>query len=729
MAKITLPDVGSLANQLSAQANINSVSATIENAWENNLSRDGTGPNQMEADLDMNSNTVLNVADPVAETDAVNLRSVRPLVNQFAGEIAETIIEGTLRVDVFTATAAQTQFPLTDTPGTVNNVQVSVNGLIKIPSVDYTLSGADSKTLEFFVGLSAGDKVIARYTQLSPADSLLRADLLSTLVGKGAAIVGWIGSGVGAVARFLLDKVRERPSVLDYISTTLHAGLAAGTETSNQAAAFNSALTAHKEVFIPAGEYTLTDIVTIPIGYKLRGAGRRKTIIKVPATFNLAALGVLRFAAGADGGEIADLTIEFTQPDSAVVGDYTQYPPAVYAVGVPRFKLTNVRITQAWDGVKMTGNSGGAVIEDLEISAFNKHIEIDGSLDTVKLDKIHIWPFGIGNATLTLDQRTVYQAAFGIHCGKCDDFKLSNSLVFSLIKGLYFYNSGSGYTFGAITNTALDDRGGLWIVTDGRLAMTGGSMSMGRTDGHFINMTGGSLAVEGVRFQVSALQAVGNGLMELSGGTLSLGGGCLIEGAAHDKAFVYAANGHFRATGAYFSRNTNIAYASPMVRIINSGGSLTGCYASAIGSGSGKFVQIDTDNAAGYVVRGNNLRGWTVQVPTGSALTNTMVDSNLGVGSNKDTFSGYFSSDATTTVKLPNGWSVAKPGAGNYTITHNLSLAAATDLIPVAIGGLADSTIISDPAGGSANTFKLRAYIGGVATDCDIHFHVMRYRA
>ena len=72
---------------------------------------------------------------------------------------------------------------------------------------------------------------------------------------------------------------------------------------------------------------------------------------------------------------------------------------------------------------------------------------------------------------------------------------------------------------------------------------------------------------------------------------------------------------------------------------------------------------------------------------------------------------------------------MTKPGTGNYTITHNLGLNATTDLIPVAIGGLANTVIISDVAGGSVNTFKLRAYTAGVATDCDIHFHARRYRA
>lgn len=61
MAKLTLSDLASLANETSAINTINNNSALIETALENTLSRDGTTPNTMTADIDMNSNDLLNV--------------------------------------------------------------------------------------------------------------------------------------------------------------------------------------------------------------------------------------------------------------------------------------------------------------------------------------------------------------------------------------------------------------------------------------------------------------------------------------------------------------------------------------------------------------------------------------------------------------------------------------------------------------------------------------------
>jgi hypothetical protein len=59
MAKLTLDDIqGGYASNSKHNSNYDA----IETAFENTLSRDGTGPNQMGADLDMNGHGVLNAS-------------------------------------------------------------------------------------------------------------------------------------------------------------------------------------------------------------------------------------------------------------------------------------------------------------------------------------------------------------------------------------------------------------------------------------------------------------------------------------------------------------------------------------------------------------------------------------------------------------------------------------------------------------------------------------------
>lgn len=62
MAKLDLSDI---ASGFATTTLINANNARTEVAVENTLSRDGTGPNQMESSLDMNGNLILNQANPI----------------------------------------------------------------------------------------------------------------------------------------------------------------------------------------------------------------------------------------------------------------------------------------------------------------------------------------------------------------------------------------------------------------------------------------------------------------------------------------------------------------------------------------------------------------------------------------------------------------------------------------------------------------------------------------
>ncbi len=73
MAKLSLSDIANLENQSSVVATLNANNTLIENALEVTLSRDGTIPNEMVADLDMNSNRIMNLPDPTNNSEPVTL--------------------------------------------------------------------------------------------------------------------------------------------------------------------------------------------------------------------------------------------------------------------------------------------------------------------------------------------------------------------------------------------------------------------------------------------------------------------------------------------------------------------------------------------------------------------------------------------------------------------------------------------------------------------------------
>lgn len=80
MTKITLQDISSLTNEQSAITQMNNNSEVLETSSDNFLSRDGTSPNQMLADLDMNSNRILNLLDGVNAQEPATVSQVDDLI-------------------------------------------------------------------------------------------------------------------------------------------------------------------------------------------------------------------------------------------------------------------------------------------------------------------------------------------------------------------------------------------------------------------------------------------------------------------------------------------------------------------------------------------------------------------------------------------------------------------------------------------------------------------------
>lgn len=71
--KITLNDVSSFQNETTAALTLNDNNDSIVTAFNKTLSRDGTAPNQMGAQLDMNSNRIINLPTPVLASEPLRV--------------------------------------------------------------------------------------------------------------------------------------------------------------------------------------------------------------------------------------------------------------------------------------------------------------------------------------------------------------------------------------------------------------------------------------------------------------------------------------------------------------------------------------------------------------------------------------------------------------------------------------------------------------------------------
>lgn len=74
--KVTVTNPASFVNDASAVSQVTANNAALTAAIENTLSRDGTGPNQMQAPLDMNSQRIINLPAPLSNNDAARFVDV-----------------------------------------------------------------------------------------------------------------------------------------------------------------------------------------------------------------------------------------------------------------------------------------------------------------------------------------------------------------------------------------------------------------------------------------------------------------------------------------------------------------------------------------------------------------------------------------------------------------------------------------------------------------------------
>lgn len=89
MTKVVLTNPATFVADASAVAQVTNNNAAVTVAVENTLSRDGTGPNQMAAPIDMNSNRILNLPVPVSPLEPVRLLDVSNAAT-LAGALAKT---------------------------------------------------------------------------------------------------------------------------------------------------------------------------------------------------------------------------------------------------------------------------------------------------------------------------------------------------------------------------------------------------------------------------------------------------------------------------------------------------------------------------------------------------------------------------------------------------------------------------------------------------------------
>ena len=144
MSKVSVTTLANLENEATAVSVINANFAAVQAAIEKQVSRDGTIPNTMSADFDINGNQILNLPTPVDATDPVRIGDLSSY-----GHIAE--LANLLDVDVSAITDGQLIY-WDNTAGKFKPVD---NTVTLAALTDVNLAGlADTDILQWDAGTS-----------------------------------------------------------------------------------------------------------------------------------------------------------------------------------------------------------------------------------------------------------------------------------------------------------------------------------------------------------------------------------------------------------------------------------------------------------------------------------------------------------------------------------------------------------------------------------------------
>jgi hypothetical protein len=177
MSKIILNDVGDLTQATTAKNTINSNSATVQAAVDNTLSRDGTAPNQMEAELDMNSKQIINLPAPNTANSPLRLSDLNSFIG--GGTVTNIPVGGTTGQAL--VKHSNTNYDVEWATGAVSSVGLTL-------PADFTVTGSPVTSSGTLAGVWAntptGTGSIVRATSPTLVTPVLGAATATTVNGN-----------------------------------------------------------------------------------------------------------------------------------------------------------------------------------------------------------------------------------------------------------------------------------------------------------------------------------------------------------------------------------------------------------------------------------------------------------------------------------------------------------------------------------------------------------------
>lgn len=283
--------------------------------------------------------------------------------------IGEGAVPGTVYVQRFSGTGAQTAFTLDVVPHAGNVVDIYVNGLYQnkdtfsVAGAVITFSeappaGTDNIEVQVTVTIALGETDASLVTY---GATTVEAQLDSISAASGSSLVGFQQAGTGAVVRTSQDKMREWVSVKDF--GAVGDGVANDTAEIQAALAYLTSVGGGELTFGKGETYLVTDelSVTDSVEVDLNGS-----------TINFAAIGGKRLLSiqgsnvqvrnGTVNNTLNQVGFEGTLQTPIVIGKYTQL--AGYANVVLENLTVSTAVNQG-NGIAIFGDSHDIVVQNI----------------------------------------------------------------------------------------------------------------------------------------------------------------------------------------------------------------------------------------------------------------------------------------------------------------------------------------------------------------------------